>query len=83
MVEQFPSSEDVRKRLKPLTDQQVQALAKGSGVSYFTLLKIRSGVTKNPGIETVGQFWELVSDVERGWDGVERRHAPRAAKAVQ
>lgn len=78
MADQIPSFEDVHKRLKALSHAQMQALARGSEVSYFTLLKIRNATTENPGIETVRKFWIYIEAVERGWDGVEKRGKARA-----
>lgn len=78
MADKIPSFDDVHKRLKKLSHAQMLALAKGSDVSYFTLLKIRNATTTNPGVETVRKFWIYVEDVERGWDGVEKRKKARA-----
>lgn len=59
------SPEQVRAQLAPLTHAQLQALAKASGVPFTTLWKVRSGVTKNPGIETVGKFLPYIPDQQR------------------
>jgi len=42
---------------------QLRALADVSGVPFRTLLNIRLGVTKNPGIETVRSFYALVQPI--------------------
>lgn len=51
----------VRNRLGALDQGQVRQLAKDSGVPFGTLMKIRHGITSNPGIDTVGKFWPLLS----------------------
>jgi hypothetical protein len=56
-----PTPEQVAAALRPLNDAQLQQLADASGVSYFTLLKIRQGHTENPRILTVSQFWPHVA----------------------
>lgn len=50
-------------RLEKLTDSQTRRLANDSGVPFGTLNKIRCGHTKNPGIETVRQFFPLLPDL--------------------
>ena len=52
----IPSAADVSARLTRLSRAEVQRLADASGVPFHTLLKIRSGETSNPGIETVRLF---------------------------
>lgn len=52
----IPSAEEIRDRLRPMRHGALQRLAKLSGVPFNTLTKIRDGVTKNPGIETVRAF---------------------------
>jgi predicted transcriptional regulator len=52
----IPTTEEVRAQLGKLTHGAVSALAVRSGVPFTTLWKIRSGETKNPGLETVRQF---------------------------
>lgn len=53
---EIPSAADLAGRLKVLTGGQMADLARKSGVPYTTLWKIQSGVTPNPGIETVRRF---------------------------
>ena len=53
----IPSAADVRDRLTRLSHAQMKALAASSGVPFTTLWKVRTGETKNPGVETVRQFW--------------------------
>jgi hypothetical protein len=52
-----PSPDEVAAALQPFSDAQLHRLASRSGVSYFTLLKIRQGQTEDPRIGTVSQFW--------------------------
>jgi predicted transcriptional regulator len=52
----IPSAADVAAMLKPMSNQHLERLASLSGVPYHTLLKIRSGETENPRIDTVRQF---------------------------
>jgi len=70
----FPSAERLRERLKGLRLAQVDALASASGVPSSTLMKIRNGVTPNPGIETVRKFFHLLppTDTESQNNSTER-----------
>lgn len=56
----FPSSEQVRAALAPLTLSQLERLAELSGVPASTIYKIKRGETKNPGVETLRQFMPFV-----------------------
>ena len=56
MLKQIPSAADVRQVLDPLTHTQLAKLSDLSQVPFGTLWKVRSGVTKNPGIDTVRKF---------------------------
>jgi predicted transcriptional regulator len=56
----LPSAERLRERLKVLRLAEVDALSTASGVPSSTLMKIRNGVTPNPGIETVRKFFHLL-----------------------
>jgi predicted transcriptional regulator len=53
MQTQIPTAAEVRAELQTLNYSQSRALAKLAKVPFTTLLKIRSGVTPNPRIETV------------------------------
>ena len=53
---QIASAAVVRERLSALDYAAIQRVADASGVPFTTLLKIRGGETKNPGIETVRKF---------------------------
>jgi predicted transcriptional regulator len=52
----IPSAADVRAKLEPLTNAQLQKLADLSGVPFTTLWKVRAGETKDPRIDTVREF---------------------------
>ena len=52
----FPSAEQVRAQLAPLTLKQLDRLAELSGVPATTIYKIKRGETANPGIETLRKF---------------------------
>jgi len=56
MKEKIPSISEIRRRLEPLNHAAIRTLADVSEVPFTTLLKIRSGETQNPGIETVRSF---------------------------
>jgi predicted transcriptional regulator len=56
-----PTGQQVAEALRGLTAAEVQALAERSGVPFHTLLKIKTGETGNPRIETVSQFWPHLS----------------------
>lgn len=51
-----PPLSQIVSRLKRLTQAETKQLAEDSGVPYATLNKIRFGITKNPGVETVRKF---------------------------
>lgn len=53
MNTKIPSAATVRALLEPLTNSQLQTLAKRSGVPFGTLWKVRSGETSDPRLETV------------------------------
>jgi hypothetical protein len=57
MATQIPSLKQIRKRLESYTMEELKQLAEDSRVGFGTLLKIKLGTTKNPGIETVRKFW--------------------------
>jgi transcriptional regulator with XRE-family HTH domain len=52
----LPSASEVREALLQLGPAQMQTLANLSGVSLTTLMRIQTGATPNPGIETVRKF---------------------------
>lgn len=56
----IPSAAEVQARLSQLSRKELKALADVSGVAESTLIKVRYGTTKDPGIETVRQFWPHV-----------------------
>lgn len=56
----IPSGADLTRLLAPLTNTQLMALARQSGVPFTTLWKIRAAETTSPGIETVRKFYPLL-----------------------
>lgn len=52
----IPSAEQVRQLLVPLRRAELMALSSRSGVPFTTAWKVRSGETRNPGIETCRQL---------------------------
>ena len=57
MHTQIPPISDVQQKLKGLGHAEMHSLSRLSGIPFTTLWKIRDGVTKNPGIETVRVFY--------------------------
>jgi len=57
----IPSAADIAAQLAPLRNSQVQRLAELSGVPFHTLLKIKTGETGNPRIDTVCQFAPFIA----------------------
>lgn len=64
MIITVPPLTMVRSRLERLSQSQLAQLASDSGVPFGTLMKIRQGVTTNPGIETVRKFFPLLTAEE-------------------
>lgn len=64
-MEKIPNAAAVAERLRPLSYQQLEALARLSGVPFHTLLKIKSADTGNPRIDTVSKFWPFVDAAAR------------------
>jgi predicted transcriptional regulator len=56
----IPPTALIRRRLGLLTQAQLHQLASDTGVPYSTLVKIKYAETKNPGIETVAQFFQVL-----------------------
>ena len=56
---------DFRSKLAPLGQSSIADLSKLSGVPFHTLLKIKSGETVNPGIETVRKFAPHLGKMQR------------------
>lgn len=63
MVITIPPLALIRRRLEAMNQAQVKSLASDSGVPFGTLMKIRHGITKNPGIETVRAFYPLLPNL--------------------
>lgn len=63
MAEQsiIPPASAIQKKLEKLSPKQVRSIAEQSGVSLGTLLKIRNGQIKNPGIETVRAIYPFLT----------------------
>ena len=61
MQANIPSAAQVADSLKPMRMAELQELSKRSGVPFRTLLNIRRGVTTNPGIETIRQFFPFLA----------------------
>lgn len=80
MEQKIPTAAEIRGRLALIGHAQTQELAKISGVPFTTLWKIRNGVTENPRIETVGQFFHLIESV-KGIDPILETQLTEAAKA--
>lgn len=57
MTYSIPSTEDVRLALRDITQADLRNVSESSGVPISTLIKIRHGVTLNPGIETVRRIY--------------------------
>jgi predicted transcriptional regulator len=58
----FPSAAEVANKLADLKAPQIQRLAELSGVPFHTLLKIKTGETSNPRLDTVRQFFQHISE---------------------
>ena len=58
----IPSAAEIAERMADLKPPQLQKLAELSGVPFHTLLKIKSGETSNPRIDTVRQFAPFISE---------------------
>ena len=56
MKSQIPPLSSIRQALRELNTAQVRRLADKTKIPFTTLWKIRSGETKNPGVETVRLF---------------------------
>lgn len=69
-----------------LSHAQTKALAEASGVPFTTLWKVRTGETRNPGVETVRLFWPRLPIGELvGADGdppAPDRSAPGSRRSV-
>jgi hypothetical protein len=56
----IPSAADVRARLAHLSIDEMQAIGAAAGVPWRTIHKIKTGLTANPGIDTVRGFIDKV-----------------------
>jgi predicted transcriptional regulator len=57
MAISIPSSDDVRTLLLKLRQRDLRDVFEQTGVPVPTLVKIRQGTTRNPGIETVRSIY--------------------------
>jgi predicted transcriptional regulator len=72
----IPSSDELKARLQELTPGQMDALARMSGVSVHTLIKLKNGQTDNPRLETVRAFLPHIHKARAmAADGKDRRDA--------
>ena len=55
-MEVIPSTEQIRTALRDLTLDELRAIADWAECSFSTLVSIRYGYIKNPGIDTVRRF---------------------------
>lgn len=66
MDKTFPSAQSVRVALEGLTLRRLDELAGLSGVPAATIYKIKSGETKNPGIETCRKIVQALPRMATG-----------------
>lgn len=52
----LPTTAELRAALESLTRAQITQIAEISDIPFTSIMNIRSGVSKNPGIETVSRF---------------------------
>jgi hypothetical protein len=79
----IPSGDDLKRSLSELTNGQLEALARFSGVPIHTLIKVRNGQTENPRLETVRAFVPHISKAKGlPTDGRERRDPISASQWV-
>lgn len=65
MENTIPSASDVRERLAGLTRAQLVELSEKTSTPFTTLLKIRSGETQDPKLETVRSVWPSLCGKKR------------------
>lgn len=53
MTNKIPSTTDVRELLQGIKQPEIELMSTQCGVPVATIIKIRHGVTANPGLETV------------------------------
>jgi len=58
---QIPSTLEFKARLEPMGSSELTELSRLSGVPFHTILKIKTGETTNPGLETVRKFCPFLS----------------------
>jgi transcriptional regulator with XRE-family HTH domain len=52
----LPSAAELRAALQRMRISDMERVAQAAGVPFATLMKIRTGTTSNPGLETVRKF---------------------------
>ena len=60
MQNSIPQIARIRSALAAMTQKEVKGLAEACNVPFGTLMKIRHGITENPGIETVRKFYPML-----------------------
>lgn len=58
MNNKIPSTTDVRELLQGIKQPDIELMSKQCGVPVATIIKIRHGVTANPGLETVRLLYD-------------------------
>lgn len=60
MQNSIPQIARIRSALAAMTQKEVKELAEACNVPFGTVMKIRHGITENPGIETVRKFYPML-----------------------
>lgn len=61
---QLPSVSTIQEQLADLSHAEIHSLSRASSVPFTTLWNIRSGVTTNPGVETVRRFFGRIEEIK-------------------
>lgn len=64
-MQDLPSIETIKDRLKLLSREQMRELSIETGVTFTTLEKIRYGQVPNPGYETVRKFYSHLPAIRK------------------
>lgn len=65
MTHAIPSTQQVQNLLKGLCQAELLVVSAQAGVPVPTLIKIRHGITKNPGLDTVRKIYDAPRFVQR------------------
>lgn len=57
MTNKIPSTPELRELLQSIKQPDIELMSKQSGVPVATIIKIRHGVTTNPGLETARRIY--------------------------